>query len=146
MGRLSLVRTETRVTPLRPAVAVSSASAISTSPSPAAEEHDSRLRRYRLFVSPVAHVSEGRVGEREHHPAVYYAVAVEHVGADRHRQPSIASARLLDDDPPSGTSPLLAEHVVRYAIGEFVGGHGGACVTPNAPGAIAVNATSKCER
>src|SRR6059058_5125719 len=59
----------------------------------AGEEDDRSLGGDGLLIPPVAHVREGRVGKRKHHPAVNSPVAVEHVGTNQHRQARITGAR-----------------------------------------------------
>jgi hypothetical protein len=48
------------------------------------------------------------------------AMAVEHVGANLHRQPCISGTRFFDDDPPRWAGALGGEHSVRDARREFV--------------------------
>ena len=64
----------------------------------------------RAQVAAVAGISEGGVGEREDHAAMGDAVAVQHVGAQRHADPGIAFARLLDLDAPGRAGALGGEH------------------------------------
>ena len=47
-------------------------------------------------------------------------MAVEHVGANHHRQPRITFARFLDNDAPRRAGAFRGEHRLRHLIGKFV--------------------------